>query len=454
MSHPKRGGLHTAISRTRVQFLIMAGILMVLAASSFPAAIAGAATGVGSFRVACIPSHDGVFDPIVFPGQLPAGHHHEFYGSTETGPSSVPGSLIGSSTTCSDSADSSGYWHPTVFFDGVRTPATLASIYYTQRTTKKPVADVQSWPAGLRVVAGDGHAQTPQSDFIVWWDCDGVDMERQPTAPTCPTSSRGLEANVRFPDCWDGANLDSADHKSHMSYSVNDGSGVFRCDAAHPVPLPYLHMIIRWDGQYPAGESVTISSGSTLTFHADFMNGWNQVRLESLIDQCIVTQIECGRIDSGSQPNPAVASPPATVTTASPTAATATTAPDHTTGVTTEATTMTAANHHTGDVTTPTTAHSHMTSAPATPASATTEVGAVAAEGPDSNPPMTADAANVTASDASGPGTREIGARVGRSNTVGATAAVLGVVIVGAGILALASLGYSLLRRPPAASGD
>ena len=32
---------------------------------------------------------------------------------------------------------------------------------------------------------------------------------------TCPD---GLRAQVFFPSCWDGVNLDSADHKSHMAY--------------------------------------------------------------------------------------------------------------------------------------------------------------------------------------------------------------------------------------------
>ncbi len=32
----------------------------------------------------------------------------------------------------------------------------------------------------------------------------------------------GTQVNVRYqaPSCWDGVNLDSADHKSHMAYPV------------------------------------------------------------------------------------------------------------------------------------------------------------------------------------------------------------------------------------------
>lgn len=435
MSHPKRRGLHSDVSPARMRFLVWAAILVVLAASVLQAAIAGATAGVGSFRVACAPSHDGVFDPIVFPGQLPAGHQHEFYGSTETGPSSAPGSVIASPTTCSDSADSSGYWHPTVFFDGARARASLASIYYTQRTTSKPVADLQSWPAGLRVIAGDGQAQSPQNTFIVWWDCDGVDLDHQPTAPTCPTNSRGLEVNVRFPDCWDGANLDSADHKSHMSYSVNTG-GVFRCDAAHPVALPYLHMIFRWDGQFPSGESVTLSSGSTLTFHADFMNGWNQERLESLIGQCIKTQTECGKISDGSQPSVAVSttSPPTTVATANPVATTVTTTYLSNSSATTAATT----GHH------------HTTTTAVASSPSTTVVGTVATGAPAMMAPVTPSQPSGATAIASGPGKQVISADEGPGNNIGAVAMALGVVVLGGGLWALGSWGYHRLRRPPA----
>lgn len=447
MSHPNGG----RISPTRVRILL--AIVVVLAASILPAAIARAKEGVGSFRVTCAPSHEGVFDPIVFPGQLPAGHQHEFYGSTSTGPSSGPASLIGSSTTCSDAADSSAYWHPTAFFNGVRAPATLASIYYTQRTTKKPIVDIQAWPAGLRVIAGDAHAQGSQSDFIVWWDCEGATLDRQPTAPTCPTSSLGLEVTVRFPDCWDGINLDSADHKSHMSYSVSDGDGVFRCDAAHPVALPYLSMIVRWDGQYPAGESVTLSSGSAFAFHADFMNGWSQERLVSLLDQCIKTQTECGRITSGTQATPSVVttSPATTATTAA--SASATTVTTHagthptTTAVTSATTTVTTLGHHpTSAPTGASTAASPSTTQVDSTTDADTRTAGIRAE--------STTLGSVAAANSLEPRAREIVAPAGSDNNIGGLAAVTGIVVLAAGLWALLNAGYSRLRRPPAPSSD
>ena len=45
-----------------------------------------------------------------------------------------------------------------------------------------------------------------------------------PGFPSNPeTCTGGLRAEVTFPSCWDGLNLDSADHKSHMAYPGPDG---------------------------------------------------------------------------------------------------------------------------------------------------------------------------------------------------------------------------------------
>jgi hypothetical protein len=48
----------------------------------------------------------------------------------------------------------------------------------------------------------------------------------------------GLQIRVRFPCCWDGKNLDSPDHKSHMAYPSMMDNGV--CDPDHPVRVMSL----------------------------------------------------------------------------------------------------------------------------------------------------------------------------------------------------------------------
>jgi hypothetical protein len=63
-------------------------------------------------------------------------------------------------------------------------------------------------------------------------------MYEFPTANyQCPN---GLRAQVWFPMCWDGVNLDSPDHKSHMAYPTGVGNG--NCPASHPVRIPGIFM--------------------------------------------------------------------------------------------------------------------------------------------------------------------------------------------------------------------
>lgn len=260
---------------------------------------------VGSFRVDCGgPNKAGVFDPIVFPGSHHEGHSHEFYGSTEIFPHTTPEALLGTETTCADETDSSGYWHPTVYIDGEREPATDSSFYYTQRNDHKPTVDMIEWPAGLSVLAGNMLDTVDPDDEPVYWGCgDGTSNNKVPHVPQCDRDeSDGLQVHVIFPDCWDGMNLDSPDHRSHMSYSSRDHEDVYRCDADHPVSLPFLIMRYEWEGHFPAPSDVTISSGPPSTFHADFMNGWSQPRLRFLHQHCIQGGEECGGIETDDPP--------------------------------------------------------------------------------------------------------------------------------------------------------
>jgi hypothetical protein len=95
--------------------------------------------------------------------------------------------------------------------------------------------------------------------------------------PAC-ADARVLQLQVNFPNCWDGSNLDSADHKSHMAYSV-DG----RCPASHPVETPAISIVVYYRVVDPA--VAELASGSQFSGHGDFINAWNQQRLAALVDR-------------------------------------------------------------------------------------------------------------------------------------------------------------------------
>ena len=226
------------------------------------------------FRVRCRFSHRHKDDPIVSPGQPGSSHDHTFFGNRSTDAFSTLASLrSGGRTTCSDRADSSAYWAPTLYVAG-RAVEPLALIATHTRRTVRPV---DPFPAGLKVIAGDANARTAQSRRVTSWSCAGQRVARSSTIPRCPvTRHGGLRLEVSFPDCWDGRRLDSADHKSHMAYSSRGA-----CPRSHPVAVPALSLAVH----YPVSgrRDAELASGGQFSGHADFINAWNRAALASWV---------------------------------------------------------------------------------------------------------------------------------------------------------------------------
>jgi hypothetical protein len=74
----------------------------------------------------------------------------------------------------------------------------------------------------------------------------------------------GVRFEIMFGSCWDGKNLDSPDHKSHVAYPdlVMNGN----CPDSHPVRLPGLFFEVIWETSVFAGKSgkFVVSNGDTL----------------------------------------------------------------------------------------------------------------------------------------------------------------------------------------------
>src|SRR5690606_6759058 len=104
---------------------------------------------------------------------------------------------------------------------------------------------------------------------------------------------RPLRLLVSFPDCWDGEHLDSGDHTSHVARSAG---GV--CPASHPVPVPQLLLAIEYPPVGPA-RGLSLASGSLLTGHADFLNGWDADTLASEGASCLRRRVTCGVVGDG-----------------------------------------------------------------------------------------------------------------------------------------------------------
>jgi hypothetical protein len=238
-----------------------------------------------NFVSGCRFSHRNTDDPIVYPGQPGKSHDHTFIGNDTTNAFSTLASLQGRSSSCRRAGDTAAYWVPTlVSASGQMVLPRAATVYYRRHT----LAPVQAFPPGFRVVAGNSKATGPQGLKVTYWNCGPLAGVRpQATVPTCPNAGRmGLALHVAFPDCWDGVNLDSVDHVSHLAYSMRG-----RCPADHPVAVPAVQVNIR----YPSagGSGVALASGGQYSGHADFFNAWNQTTLQSLVSGCLNALRHC-----------------------------------------------------------------------------------------------------------------------------------------------------------------
>jgi hypothetical protein len=242
----------------------------------------------GNFIVRCAFSHRATDDPIVYPGVSGASHSHDFFGNISTDAFSTYESLIAAGTTCQLATDTAAYWMPTVYKDGAVLEPLGATIYY--RNVAPDVQGVVAFPPGFQMIAGDAHATTAQRPKYVGWACrrpGGGKGAWSSDVALCEANEE-LVFRVRFPECWNGVDVDSIDHRSHVARITKHGV----CPATHPVYFPRVSMTVVFNSQ--GGDGITLSSGTALTGHMDLINSWDQAVLEGLVERCLRAGEECG----------------------------------------------------------------------------------------------------------------------------------------------------------------
>lgn len=155
--------------------------------------------------------------------------------------------------------DKSAYWVPQLYY--VHQNGTYESVdlitgittYYLSRGTPGPAGKVLAIPNGLRMLAGDPFRRSYNDSDVaqraIGYSCLGGNGYTNALSDitNCPN---GLRAEIFFPNCWDGVNLDSSDHKSHVVYSGDDGNGA--CPASHPVKIVslFFEVMVRFLSDY------------------------------------------------------------------------------------------------------------------------------------------------------------------------------------------------------------
>jgi hypothetical protein len=290
-----------------------------------------AAGDEGKLRFICDPSHLSYDDPIVYPGQQGLAHLHHFFGNPGTNYASTYASLRSNTTpsTCDGGPlNNTAYWFPAMINGGqnkVQVPDFIELYYNTQRETLtdylSPLcADNGGWPyyggpqivcttpavrrmeRGLKYIMGHlassglnptGYPnlrETGQPTVPFTWSCGGVgakavfwdDSNNANGVQSCAAGT-GLQVRLEAPNCWNGA-YDSADHFSHMSYTVGDMYGRTACPATHPYRMIALTIIISWSHNGQADYSTWYLSSDRFngathpagkTFHTDWFGAWD-----------------------------------------------------------------------------------------------------------------------------------------------------------------------------------
>jgi len=178
-------------------------------------------------------------------------------------------------TSCEVTTDKSNYWIPTLFFQDPKTktfeqvPNGGLLAYYQQRGDNKTA--IQPYPPGFRMLTGDMTRRVKRYE-----DGEGsqAELEERATKFTClrytagasgydgygfPNTrcEGGFQARLHMPNCWDGKNLDSANHKSHVAYMSRLDNGF--CPPSHPVYFMSLFYEVRMDTMLSTNDSLTRS---------------------------------------------------------------------------------------------------------------------------------------------------------------------------------------------------
>jgi len=256
----------------------------------------------GNFRTFCRPTALGYIDPIVSPGR-PSAHLHQIFGNTTTTEDSTYETLRSAAASTCDGGplNLTPYWFPAMFdADGRVVVPQDMQIYYKGlgyapgglSGAQQSIRNITTLPAGLRMIS---EQRT--------WRCENNTNSGTRIPDTCNGSR--LIGEVHFPSCWNGVDLDSPDHKSHMAFPTRDPNlGNLRCPASHPVHLVEITEIVSWaaasdiSGWYLASD-VPMGTTDGRSLHADWFGAWDPATLERWHQHCIREMRNCGSSQLG-----------------------------------------------------------------------------------------------------------------------------------------------------------
>jgi hypothetical protein len=283
-----------------------------------PSQQAGASRG--TFASDCGVNAGGLFNSdnvIVAPGVSNGAHHfHDYVGNQGNSAFASDDDLANADTSCADQGDKSTYYWPVLRLQngkqerdagspGGGTEGNAGQIVTPAQVTLtfvgNPRAKVTAMPRLLRIITGDAKAfVNGPGNANASWSCTGFeDRQLKDKYPLCPQGS-DVVRTFRFQSCWDGRNIDSANHRTHVAFTAPDGS----CPAGFS-PVPQLVQRIVYDVKAPSlqdgGRTVPLFAVDSfpeqlhkpVTDHGDFINVFDEDLMRKMVD-CINSGRTCG----------------------------------------------------------------------------------------------------------------------------------------------------------------
>ncbi|MFJ4618398.1 DUF1996 domain-containing protein [Streptomyces sp. NPDC088812] len=253
---------------------------------------------------------------IVAPGVTNGAHHlHDYVGNQNNDAFASDEELAAAETSCRNQGDKSSYFWPvlrlqdgTQDFDqnnaGGGTEGNVGRILQPAQAQLTFVGNkagpVVAMPTALRIITGDAKAfVNGTANANVNWSCTGFEnkVQLKEQYPICPEGSKVVRT-ANFQSCWDGQNIDSANHRTHVAFVQADGTcaGGFKA-------IPQLQVRLVYDVPAPTienGQVVNPYAVDTfpeqlhkpITDHNDFINFFSTNLMNKMVN-CINTGKRC-----------------------------------------------------------------------------------------------------------------------------------------------------------------
>ncbi|MFE4758026.1 DUF1996 domain-containing protein [Streptomyces mirabilis] len=274
----------------------------------------------GTFTSSCGVNANKKFNTdnvIVAPGVTNGAHHlHDYVGNQSNDAFATNDDLANAETTCQNQGDKSTYYWPvlrvqdgTQEFDADKNGGGLEGNVGKVLQAKQaqiefignPQSKVVEMPTFLRIITGDAKAFTNgPANANAHWSCTGFEDKVQLTDkyPICPQGS-SVVRSFAFQSCWDGQNIDSANHRTHVAFADANGNcaGGFKA-------IPQLTMRLIYDVPAPTLENGQVKNPyavdgfpeqvhKAITDHDDFINVFDASLMREMVD-CINAGRQCG----------------------------------------------------------------------------------------------------------------------------------------------------------------